>query len=77
MQVVHKTLDRRSAALACKRVLGSHTFDNIAELFDIIHKEFVLTNDKIVVIVTDNGSNFIKAFKEFGLHDSECFATDN
>ncbi len=63
------TLTRQSAALACRRLLGSHTFDKLAEALTDVFNEFELTVDpnKIVCCVTDNGSNFTKAFSEFGL----------
>ena len=60
-------LSRESAALACRRFKGSHTYDRIAELLDEIHNDFGLTHDKIIATVSDNGSNFVKAFKEFGI----------
>ena len=34
---------------------------------DKIQKQFAVSESKIVATVTDNGSNFIKAFKEFGI----------
>ena len=58
------TLKREKAAIACKRFRGSHTYDAItAELEDIFSK-YGLNHDKVTACVTDNGSNFVKAFKE-------------
>nr|XP_014350595.1 PREDICTED: uncharacterized protein LOC106705523 [Latimeria chalumnae] len=59
-----------SAALACTRIRGRHTFDMIASLIDEIHTSFSL-GDKVVCTVTDNGSNFAKAFKEYGFQEEE------
>ncbi|XP_077279176.1 uncharacterized protein LOC143906796 [Temnothorax americanus] len=58
---------KKSAALACKRIEGTHTDEVIATELARINALYRLNNKKIVVTVTDNGSNFIKAFKIFGL----------
>lgn len=52
-------------ASACKQLGGSHTFDLLANALNDIHAEFEIRG-KIVRTTTDNGSNFIKAFKVFG-----------
>ncbi|XP_071581983.1 uncharacterized protein [Temnothorax nylanderi] len=62
-----ETLEKKSAALACKRFSGTHCFDAVADLLSKIHVSFKLTPETIRATVTDNGSNFIKAFKEFGI----------
>lgn len=56
------TLERRSAALACKRLKGSHTF---AGDLDDIHCQYRIRG-KVVRTTRDSGSNFIKAFSVFG-----------
>ncbi|XP_060773195.1 uncharacterized protein LOC132883505 [Neoarius graeffei] len=58
------TLERRSAALACVRVKGRHTFDVLAAKICEIHADFKVQH-KVRATVTDNGSNFVKAFREF------------
>lgn len=60
-----KTFEKRSAALACQRLRGSHTFDVLAGAIDDIRCQYGLRG-KVVRTTTDSGSNFIKAFSVFG-----------
>jgi len=55
---------------------GKHSYDRIAELLQDIFNEYSLLREQIVSTVTDNGSNFIKAFKEFG-YDIQAHMTDD
>lgn len=68
MQLEEPTLKPESAAIACRQFPGDHTYDKIAEGLHRIHEEFGLHNRKILATITDNGSNFVKAFKEFGVN---------
>lgn len=61
------SLERRSTALACRRFRGTHSFDKIAQLLHEIHLEFGLDSKKIVATISDNASNFVKAFRLFGV----------
>ncbi|XP_013996278.1 uncharacterized protein [Salmo salar] len=69
-------LERKSAALACARIQGAHTFDTIAAKINEIHVAYNIEN-KLQATVTDNGSNFVKVFKEFSKGDDENDEDDN
>ncbi|XP_046604998.1 uncharacterized protein LOC124297738 [Neodiprion virginianus] len=66
-------LQRKSAAIACRRFSGTHSYDRIAALLTEIHSTFKLNPEKVVAVVTDNGSNFIKAFRVFGVNMPDDF----
>lgn len=57
--------NRCSYVLGCRRVKGSHTYLNIAHSIIEILKTFNIKNSKITHCVTDNASNFGKAFRTF------------
>ena len=57
-----ESLECRSAALALRRVIGSQSYDVIANLLSSVFEEFEIEG-KISSVVTDNGSNFCKAFR--------------
>ncbi len=57
-----KTLHRISKILVCRRFTFSHTGDKIAALMMQVLREFNITH-KVTSCVTDNASNFVKAFK--------------
>ncbi|XP_034144760.1 uncharacterized protein zgc:161969 [Esox lucius] len=69
-------LERKSAALACARIRGAHTLDKIAAKIHEIHVAYNLEN-KLQAIVTDNGSKFVKVFKDFSKGDDEENAEDD
>lgn len=56
------TFQRESASIALKRIKGSHTSSVLSKAIHDILQEFEIVS-KIVKIVTDNGSNFVKALK--------------
>lgn len=62
-----KNFQRKSAALACKRVFGVHSAEKIAQLIGEINSSSNLSTANILTTITDNGSNFVKAFREYGL----------
>ena len=63
------TLLRESFAIACERFSGTHSFDTIAEKIQEVHERFGLDYKKITHTITDNASNFAKAFREFGFKE--------
>ncbi|XP_045024400.1 uncharacterized protein LOC123469455 [Daphnia magna] len=58
-------LQRKSACLVIQRITGRHTFDVLADVIENLHNEFGVTS-KLRGTTTDNGSNFLKAFRERG-----------
>lgn len=62
--------ERKSAALACRRFAGVHSFNKITDLLHSIHSEFGLSSGKIVATITNNGSTFAKAFRMFGIKEA-------
>ncbi|XP_073668227.1 uncharacterized protein [Paramisgurnus dabryanus] len=67
------TFKRQKAALACKRMKGRHTYDVIAAEIDHIHSLYGLST-KVTATVTDNGSNFVKAFQ---IYQPESLSDDD
>ncbi|KAH6938833.1 hypothetical protein HPB50_013318 [Hyalomma asiaticum] len=56
-----QSLKRRSAAPACQRLSGRHTYDVIATALHAVLVGYKILH-KICVVIRDNGSNFVKAF---------------
>uniref|UniRef100_T1J3L4 DUF659 domain-containing protein n=1 Tax=Strigamia maritima TaxID=126957 RepID=T1J3L4_STRMM len=71
--------NRESAALACLRLIGNHTHEAIAAAIEEILAKYVNLLPKITMAVTNNGSNFVKAFSEYGkeFNDNNSSTTVN
>jgi len=72
---ITKDFQRKSILLSLQRFPGKHTSDKIAELLSKVFSSYCL-NDKIISVITDNGTNFCKAFRDYqvktaGAHDDE------
>lgn len=55
-----ESLERKSAAPVCQQLSGRRTYNVIAS---VLHAKFVDYKilHEILVVITDNGSNFVKA----------------
>ena len=62
--IENQTLVRKSASVACMRLKGHHTYDVLMAALETIHTKYQIEK-KVVLTVTNNGSNFVKAFKEY------------
>ena len=71
-----QTLERKSAALACRRLKGRHTYDVLAAKLEDIHVEYDIQT-KIVMTTADSGSNFVKAFSVFGANAEQPDESDD
>lgn len=63
--------------MGCKRIKGSHTYLNIAEVINKITKIFNINSSKISHCVTDNASNFGKAFRTFSIQPQSNSSNSN
>lgn len=70
-----ESLERKSVALACRRVTGRHTYEVVADALEDVHSKFNLRG-KVTLTVTDSGSNFIKAFRLFGTDANEAIQNE-
>jgi coenzyme F420-reducing hydrogenase delta subunit len=56
------TLMRKYQLIACRRIKGTHDYENLATSINKILKEFSI-EEKTISITTDNAANFVKAFR--------------
>lgn len=66
-----KALERNSYLLCCTYFTPPHDSDSIAEQFQLIYHKFNIKPPSVVSTVTDNGGNFIKAFRVYGKNNEE------
>ena len=58
------SLLRKSGCLTVRRIFGSNSYDVLAKTLSAVHKQFQISR-KVVVTITNSGSNFLKAFRVF------------
>jgi hypothetical protein len=56
---------RHCVTLVVRRMVGSHTAEHVRETVGEVIKEWEISVSKVRVIVTDNGSNMVAAFKDY------------
>ena len=64
------TLKRCKAAIACVRITEDHTYNVMASRIEHIHASYGL-NGKVIGTITDNASNFVKAFSVYSVSSPE------
>ena len=69
----NQELSLQSYLLACERVHGRHSGENIAMLFESCVEEYLIKN-KILFVITDNASNMRKAFQASFPREEPCGA---
>lgn len=70
--------NRFSVALACKRFSNTDANSKIAKIIFELNQEFGLNEFNTIATVTDNGSNYVENFKEFGvLYTEEGYLNDD
>lgn len=62
-------MERVSVTLACRRFHSPYTYIRIAEILNEVNHNFNIDTKKITATVTDNGSNFLKTFREYGVEE--------
>lgn len=72
--VLDKNYERQNYVLCCRRITGVIDYENIASHLTNVFDEYQIS-DKVIACVTDNGSNYVKAFKVYGLTEA-CFKVD-
>lgn len=64
-------MKRVSVALAFTRFSDCHKLYRISEVLCEIKQDFELNPFNIVATISGNGSNFVKAFNEYGMKSSD------
>jgi len=65
-----------SACLGCIELSEDHTGENIADVVQILFLDYEIPDRKICSIVTDYGSNMLKAVRNLNIQHVACFGHD-
>lgn len=60
------SLIRKSYVISCKYFPAPHNYETITEAFQLLYSKFGINPSSVTATVTDNGSNFVKAFRVYG-----------
>lgn len=66
---------KKKACIALRRITGRCTYDVLAKLIESVIAECKITG-KVSHCITDSGSNFLKAFREFGNQEQNLAPDD-
>ena len=66
----YDNFERKSAALACRRLTGSRTYDLLADQLQDVYCEYGIKS-KVIKTATDSGSNFVKTFSVFASSEDD------
>ena len=71
LQPIFSTRDHRrhQVALACLKLPHPHNAENIKNRVDEVLQEWDIPITKLNIVITDNGSNMLKAFKQVAYVD--------
>ncbi|GJQ68445.1 hypothetical protein Trydic_g4843 [Trypoxylus dichotomus] len=64
---IANSLERHSAALACRRFPGTHSAESISNVMQQIYTDYGILHSQVRGTVTVNASNFMKAFQIYGV----------
>ena len=70
IELIEQTFNARAGMLGCFRLLCSHTHDKVGKKLNAVQLDFGISERQVVATATNNGSNFIEIFKEFGVKDT-------
>lgn len=65
------SLIRKSYVISCKYFPAPHNYNTITEAIQLIYSKYGIDPLSVTATVTDNGSNFVKAFNVYGSNNLE------